>query len=87
MINRVQILTGDDGHVGPVLGNQPGRVATRGEYNNRARVLLAGGSDSGDGDRLRSLGRCIGGVAELIVQRRIADSGLGEQAGLSHHED
>lgn len=80
-------LTGDDRDAGAVLGDQTAGVPTRRQNEDSRGVLLRGGSDGGERDGLDGLGRARGGVPQLVVERRVADGGLGEETGLGHHEN
>lgn len=91
MINAFKLnqkdCTGDDGNAGTVLGDQTSGVTTRREDKDGSGVLLSGSGDGSERDGLDGLGRAGGDAPQLVVQRGVADRGLGEETGLSHHED
>jgi hypothetical protein len=84
---REKKRTGDDGALGLVLGDEAGGVSGSRHDEDGTGVLLDSSGDGGHGNGLGGRGRADGHSTELVKEGRVADGGLGEEAGLGHHLD
>ena len=80
-------LTTDNRALRSVLGDESSRNTAGGEDDDGTSVLLNRSSDSGEGKSLSGLGGSGSKGSELVEERLVSDSRLGDEGSFSHHLD
>jgi len=78
--------TGNDRNVGTIFGHKTRSVSTCRKNENSLGVLFGSSRDSSNGDSFSRLSWSGLNSTQVIIQGRVADRGLSEQACLGHHQ-